>query len=217
MNFDSRTNSEFALNGRQVYMLTDLAPGVLFTREEFGSTGFSGTRGWDTNGSLTMGGGKTVTNSFSLNGAPISLSGSFVAGGWTLNWVVRFTLGNPIAGINAINTCGDLLVADQSNGRWWNNDRGCWRASAAYQLRTVEDRYAWLRQMDNITVNLAAAKTFLLTERWRFQLRGEAFNLANRPIYRPAPTTYTDVRFGMLSREQQNFPRNIQVSGKLIF
>jgi len=140
-----------------------------------------------------------------------------IVGGWTLNWVVRFTSGNPIAGINAINTCGELLVADQTNDRWWNNDKGCWRGNAAYQLRTVEDRYAWLRQMDNFTVNLAAAKTFALNERWRFQLRGEAFNLANRPIYRPAPTAFTDVRFGMLSREQQNFPRNIQVSAKLFF
>jgi hypothetical protein len=118
-----------------------------------------------------------------------------VVGGWTLNWVYRFTSGNPIAGVNAINGCGDLLVASQTKDRWWNNDRTCWRGNPAYMLRVVEDRYAWLRQMDNITTNLAAAKTFQVTERWRFQLRGEAFNLQNRPIYKPAPTAYTDVRF----------------------
>lgn len=83
--------------------------------------------------------------------------------------------------------------------------------------RAVEDRYAWLRQMDNITVNLAASKEFNVREGWRFQLRGEGFNLMNRPIYRPAPTAYTDLRFGMLSIEQQNFPRNVQVSAKLVF
>ena len=93
----------------------------------------------------------------------------------------------------------------------------CWRGNPSYQPRVVEDRYAWLRQMDNITVNLAASKTFSLREGWRFQLRGEAFNLANRPIYKPAPTSITDARFGMLSIEQQNFPRNVQVSAKLIF
>jgi hypothetical protein len=110
-----------------------------------------------------------------------------------------------------------LLVDGQTNASWWNNDKTCWRGNAAYQLRVVEDRYAWLRQMDNITMNLAGSKTFSLTERWKFQLRGEGFNLMNRPIYRPAPTTYTDARFGMLSIEQQNFPRNVQVSGKLVF
>lgn len=140
-----------------------------------------------------------------------------VVGGWRVNWVYRYTSGNPIAGINAVNTCGTLLVEDQGPERWWNNTRGCWRGNPAYQPRVVEDRYAWLRQMDNITVNLAAAKTFRLVEKWTFQLRGEAFNLVNRPIYRPAPTTYTDVRFGMLSIEQQNFPRNVQVSMKLMF
>jgi len=31
---------------------------VLFTQDEFGATGFSGTRGWDVNSSFAMGGGK---------------------------------------------------------------------------------------------------------------------------------------------------------------
>ncbi|MDQ2947835.1 MAG: TonB-dependent receptor, partial [Acidobacteriota bacterium] len=75
--FDSLQVSEYALNGRQVYMLMGLATGVLFTQEDFGATGFSGTRGWDTNGSYTMNGGVQGTNQFLLNGAPISVNGSF--------------------------------------------------------------------------------------------------------------------------------------------
>jgi hypothetical protein len=140
-----------------------------------------------------------------------------IIGGWRLNWVYRYTSGNPVAGINAVNSCDVLLVPDQTRDRWWNNDKSCWRGNPSYSFRVVPDRYAWLRQMDNITVNLAASKTFTVTEKWKFQLRAEAFNLVNRPIYRPAPTTYTDARFGMLSMEQQNFPRNIQVSAKLLF
>ncbi len=77
MNFDSNMVSEYALNGRQVYMLMALAPGVLFTQEQFGATGFSGTRGWDSNGSYVMNGGVQGTNQFLLNGAPISLTGSW--------------------------------------------------------------------------------------------------------------------------------------------
>jgi hypothetical protein len=139
-------------------------------------------------------------------------------GGWRVNWVYRYISGAPIAGINAVNRCGTLLVDDQSHDRWWNNTKGCWAGNPSYLPRAVEDRYAWLREQENITVNLAAAKTFKIGEgRWGFQLRGEAFNLMNRPIYRPAPTTYTDVRFGMQSIEQRNFPRNIQVSGKILF
>ena len=47
----------------------------------------------------------------------------------------------------------------------------------------MPDRYAWLRQMDNTNVNLAALKTFAVTERWKFAFRGEAFNLLNHPLY----------------------------------
>src|SRR6185503_5205304 len=44
------------LNGRQIYTLLDLTPGVKFTQTTFGPGGFSGTRGWD------------ETNQYSING-----------------------------------------------------------------------------------------------------------------------------------------------------
>jgi hypothetical protein len=150
-----------------------------------------------------------------LTGDNKFVGGTF--GGWTINWVYRYSSGNPISGINAINTCGSLLVDDQRLDRWWNNDKSCWKSNPGYTIRSVEDRYAWLRQMENSTLNLAAAKTFRVTERWSFQLRGEAFNLQNRPIYRPPATSISDARFGIHSIEQQNFPRNVQVSMRLRF
>lgn len=69
--------TEIPLNGRQSYMLMNLVPGVRFTQRQFGSAGFSGTRAWDVNGSFTMNGGRTGTNQFLLNGAPISTDGAF--------------------------------------------------------------------------------------------------------------------------------------------
>jgi hypothetical protein len=75
--FDPVKMQEIPLNGRQAYMLMRLSPGVMFTQRTFGSSGFSGTRAWDVNGSFTMNGGRTGTNQFLLNGAPISTQGSF--------------------------------------------------------------------------------------------------------------------------------------------
>lgn len=69
--------TEIPLNGRQSYMLMNLVPGVRFTQRQFGSSGFSGTRAWDVNGSFTMNGGRRGTNQFLLNGAPISTDGTF--------------------------------------------------------------------------------------------------------------------------------------------
>ncbi|MBI3695390.1 MAG: carboxypeptidase regulatory-like domain-containing protein, partial [Acidobacteria bacterium] len=77
LNFDPIKVQEYPLNGRQSYMLMALTPGVLFTQEQFGSSGFSGTRGWDVNGSYTINGGRTGTNQFLLNGAPISTDGTW--------------------------------------------------------------------------------------------------------------------------------------------
>ena len=70
--FDPVKTQELPLNGRQTYMLMALTPGVIFTQEQFGSSGFSGTRGWDVNNSYRINGARTGQNLFLLNGAPIS-------------------------------------------------------------------------------------------------------------------------------------------------
>ena len=75
--FDPIKTQEYPLNGRQSYMLMALTPGVIFTQEQFGAQGFSGTRGWDVNGEYRINGGRTGTNQFLLNGAPISTTGSW--------------------------------------------------------------------------------------------------------------------------------------------
>jgi hypothetical protein len=70
--FDPIKVAEYPLNGRQTYMLMALTPGVIFGQEQFGATGFSGTRGWDVNNSYKINGARQGGNLFLLNGAPIS-------------------------------------------------------------------------------------------------------------------------------------------------
>ncbi len=76
--FDPLKASEYPLNGRQAYMLLSLTPGVIFTQEQFGASGFSGTRGWDVNSSYKFNGarGGNGNNVFTINGAVISDNGS---------------------------------------------------------------------------------------------------------------------------------------------
>ena len=59
-------------------MLLSLTPGVIFTQEQFGASGFSGTRGWDVNNSYKFNGARAGNgnNVFMLNGTPISNEGS---------------------------------------------------------------------------------------------------------------------------------------------
>ena len=73
------------LNGRQIYQLVQLVPGVRFTQTQFGAGGFSGNRGWDTNNSYQISGQPGSTNQFLLNGAPISIEGGGPSGTWTIS------------------------------------------------------------------------------------------------------------------------------------
>jgi hypothetical protein len=141
-----------------------------------------------------------------------------IVDGWQASWTYRFTSGLAVAGMNYLYKCPDsMLVDDQSHDHWFNNTASCWAGWPSYTIRTIPDRYAWLRQMDNSTLNVAMNKTFSITERWRFTFRAEAFNAMNHPLYGAPDTTRTDARFGMLPVGQQNFPRYIQLSGKLQF
>src|SRR5262245_29328629 len=78
---ENKRISELPLNGRQVYMLMQLTAGTIFTQTTFGATGFSGTRAWDVNGSLSVHGSRTGNNEYLMDGAP-----GAGTGGGTGNW-----------------------------------------------------------------------------------------------------------------------------------
>jgi hypothetical protein len=74
---DNKKVSELPLNGRQVFMLLQLSAGVVFTQQQFGASGFSGTRAWDINGNYTIHGSRPNTNAFLLDGAPLGVDGKW--------------------------------------------------------------------------------------------------------------------------------------------
>src|ERR687886_376613 len=73
------------LNGRQIYMLMQLTPGVRFTTTTFGPGGNSGTRGWDETNAYVINGVQGNYNQFTLNGAPITQQTSTQRGAWELS------------------------------------------------------------------------------------------------------------------------------------
>ncbi|WP_263385125.1 TonB-dependent receptor [Granulicella arctica] len=73
------------LNGRQVYSLLALTPGVKFTQTQFGAGGYSGTRAWDTSNAYSITGQPGSYNQFLLNGAPISQQGGGASGTWNFS------------------------------------------------------------------------------------------------------------------------------------
>ncbi|MEO7142019.1 MAG: carboxypeptidase-like regulatory domain-containing protein, partial [Bryobacteraceae bacterium] len=107
--FDPTKTQELPLNGRQSYMLLSLTPGVIFTQEQFGSSGFSGTRGWDANNSYKFNGARAGNgnNAFLLNGSIISNEGS--------TWLLAPSV-ESISEFKAITTVFDAQYGHEAGG-----------------------------------------------------------------------------------------------------
>jgi hypothetical protein len=91
-----------------------------------------------------------------------------------------------------------------------------------YQRRTAMFRYDEFRRPSYWQVDVNLAKTTPITDKVRFQLRLEAFNLFNSPMYdeREYNQTVTSADFGRINRNltaQSNFQRFIQLGFRLIF
>ena len=65
-------------------------------------------------------------------------------------------------------------------------------------------------------VDFSVFKSFPIKERLHLQFRGEAFNLANHPLFSDPGTQVTSPTFGVVTA-QENAPRQIQLSLKLLF
>jgi hypothetical protein len=146
---ENKRISELPLNGRQVYMLTQLTAGTIFTQTTFGATGFSGTRAWDVNGSLSVHGSRTGNNEFLVEGAPSSGTG-----GGTGNW----NFAPPVDAIEEF-TIGTSAV-DASYGRTSGGVINMTLRSGTNQLRgsgIVLHRGTWLdsNQIQNIRNNIS--------------------------------------------------------------
>ena len=140
-----------------------------------------------------------------------------VFGGWSFDWIYTYVSGYPVGKPDANFTCADYRVKDQTFDRWLNNDKNCYSDRAPYTLRNVEDRFPNIRNPSEPSLNVALQKTFKVNDRWSFQLRGESFNVTNTPLMPGPNTDYRSPNFGVVTRSQQNFPRLVQLAGKIYF
>ncbi len=165
---------------------------------------FSGI--WD----LPVGKGRKFLN-------PASPVLGHLVSGWQTVWIYTFASGYPTGWPDLVNKCGDWHAANQDRNQWFNNDRSCYATRAGNTIRTNPDRFSDIRNPSQKQLNVALEKTTQLGERYRFTIRGEAFNITNTPNYAGPNTDFNSDRFGKLPDNQQNWPRLIQVSAKFFF
>ncbi|MCU1260477.1 MAG: hypothetical protein JWO80_3362 [Bryobacterales bacterium] len=138
-------------------------------------------------------------------------------GGWSFDWIYTYSSGYPTGVPNALFTCASYTVQNQTANQYFNNDKSCYHDYTSYSLRSVPDRFAWIRDPFKPQLNIALQKTFKFSERYSLRFRAESFNVTNTPILQGPNTDRTNSRFGMLPLQQNNFPRLVQLAAKFYF
>jgi hypothetical protein len=165
---------------------------------------FSGV--WD----LPVGKGRKFLNTSN------AVASHFVSG-WQLDWIYTYNSGYPTGWPDLVNSCGDWHAANQNRYAWFNNDKKCYQTRQSFTFRVVPDRFSDIRNPATKQLNIALEKTTRISERFKWTLRAEAFNLTNTPGYGGPDTSFGSDRFGMLPNNQQNWPRLVQLSAKFFF
>ncbi|MFN0122875.1 MAG: hypothetical protein ACKV2V_20440, partial [Blastocatellia bacterium] len=91
-----------------------------------------------------------------------------------------------------------------------------------FTTRTTMVRSDRVRRPSFEQFDLNLSKTFRITEKLRFQFRGEAYNVFNTPMYdeRAFQTDPQNAEFGAINKNnvrQTNFPRFWQLGFKFLF
>ena len=90
------------------------------------------------------------------------------------------------------------------------------RIRLANNLRTLPSRWTGLRGQPLNLWDLSVNKYFVVTEKLKFQLRGEFLNAFNTPVFANPNVDPTSSNFGKTTG-QNNLARNVQIGLKMIF
>ena len=150
-----------------------------------------------------------------------------VLGGWQANGILTLSKGLPLRLGVSQNTSYSFGGGQRPNSTGVNADLGDKKTIARWfdtsqftqpapftfgnLARNTNLRGDSLKQLD-----FSIFKSFPVKDRIKVQFRGEAFNVANHPLFSDPGTTLGSPTFGVVTG-QENSPRQIQLSLKLLF
>jgi hypothetical protein len=176
-----------------------------------------------------------------LSNAPRALDYAF--GGWMLGWNFSATSGTPVSLNTGISYLCPLRPSNGTSVAHWLNpeiaeNSDCWRTAppiggTTYTYNTTPSNTNVVRTYTVPDLDLSLQKSFKITERVSFSLRGEAFNSLNSVllggpdnnpgdgppslVQNATTNRYYWSGFGVVTPAQQNNPRNLRVSGRITF
>jgi hypothetical protein len=148
-------------------------------------------------------------------------------GGWQASMLGTFFSGSPLGIGSSANTTNSLGGGQRPNwngmnpsltkrtvSQWFNTTD--FSAAPAYTFGNSPRTFSFLRSDWGRNVDASLQKNIHVVSHLSVQLRGDAFNLTNTPVFQPPNTTLGSKQFGFVTA-QQNTPRVIQVGVKILY
>jgi hypothetical protein len=150
-----------------------------------------------------------------------------LVGGWVLTTMYQYQTGGPVTFLNASsNSPGDYVYFGaplnlnnrQVNGAAFDTTAFDVKAADAfnYHLRTFPTTFNNLRADGINQLDANIVKRFSLGEHRRFELRFEAYNLPNHPVFAAPNTQASASGFGLITATANRF-RTMQVIARIYF
>jgi hypothetical protein len=157
-----------------------------------------------------------------------------VIGNWTVSGILSAESGTPVRlDTGWYYTCNHSYkpTGGSTLGHWFStaSDPGsCWTGVPPYGLSPINSTTAQVRNPTMPNLDVSLQKTTAITSRLNFDLRLDAFNATNSVLFGGPDTNPGDGAatynastgwhgFGTVGASQKNFPRMLQVSGKISF
>jgi len=151
-----------------------------------------------------------------------------LVGGWLLNNVYTFQVGPPLLWVNGSSSSpGDYVYLGggpmdldnrQVNGPAFNTALFDTKSADAfnYHIRTFPTAFSNLRADGINQWDPSISKRFAFTEKASLQIRVEAYNVLNHPVFAAPSTTASNSAFGTITASANRF-RTIQLGARLVF
>jgi hypothetical protein len=148
-------------------------------------------------------------------------------GGWVVAATYQYQVGGPLVWMNgSTNNPGDYVyMGGDLNSQPRNVDGYAFDTTRfdnktadqyQYHLRTFASTYGNVRSDGINEFSGSLQKRFAIGEKRAFQIRAEAFNLMNHPVFAAANTTASNSAFGTIS-SMANKPRSVQLVARFQF
>lgn len=136
-----------------------------------------------------------------------------ILGGWSTSHIYRWNSGQFLR-FGQLDVSGDPVIDNPTPAQWF--DTSVFKVATPYTPRTNPWQYSGLTGPMYWDWDATLAKNFQVNERYRLELRLEAYNLTNSLMHPNPNVTVTNSQFGQ-SVGQANYGREVQYTLRLHF